>query len=191
MRLSIDFAPTRPGLSSWLPFVLALVLLSTLIAETLRLRSEASRIATARATLLTAAEARQAGGGTGANDRPAGAASGPSSARRAALAAARRSTGDGGARWKHLFDAVESAMDSDVALLELDADAEQRTLRLVAEARRSEAMLAFQRRLGEGGALHAVTLTGHQLASPYGPVYGQLSVRFTLAGQWNAPDANR
>lgn len=65
--------------------------------------------------------------------------------------------------WASLIQAVEDAGSSDVAVLQLQPEAQQRRLRLTAEARNHDAMLAYLRRLGETKALHEVHLLSHQV----------------------------
>jgi len=65
--------------------------------------------------------------------------------------------------WVQMIEAVESASTSDVALLQMQPEAQQRTLRLTAAAKNREAMLKYVRRLGESRALSAVHLVNHQV----------------------------
>jgi Tfp pilus assembly protein PilN len=65
--------------------------------------------------------------------------------------------------WAGLVGALEQAATRDVALLQLQPDAEQRRLRLTAEARDREAMFAYLRRLEAAPALAEVHLVSHQV----------------------------
>jgi Tfp pilus assembly protein PilN len=65
--------------------------------------------------------------------------------------------------WGALVGALEQASSRDVALLQLQPDAEQRHLRLTAEARDREAMFAYLRRLEAAPALAEVHLVSHQV----------------------------
>ncbi|HYL25768.1 MAG TPA: hypothetical protein VEV21_15365, partial [Burkholderiales bacterium] len=50
--------------------------------------------------------------------------------------------------WASLIGAIEQAATRDVAILQLQPDAEQRVLRLTAEARNRDAMFEYLKRLG-------------------------------------------
>ena len=65
--------------------------------------------------------------------------------------------------WAALIGAVEQAASRDVAILQLQPDAEQRLLRLTAEARDREAMFEYLRRLGRAQGLAEVHLVSHQV----------------------------
>jgi len=82
--------------------------------------------------------------------------------------------------WAALVQAVEQAATRDVALLQLQPDAESRLLRLTAEARNLEAMLQYHQRLEASAELSDVSLLNHEVlaAQPEHPV------RFTLTATW-------
>lgn len=65
--------------------------------------------------------------------------------------------------WAQMIEAVETASTSDVVLLQMQPEAQQRTLRMSAEAKSREAMLKYVRRLGETRALSGVYLVSHQV----------------------------
>ncbi len=65
--------------------------------------------------------------------------------------------------WAKLIGAIEQAASRDVAILQLQPDAEQRLLRLTAEARDREAMFEYLRRLGGAQGLAEVHLVSHQV----------------------------
>jgi len=65
--------------------------------------------------------------------------------------------------WAQMIEAVEAASTGEVALLQMQPEAQQRTLRLTAEAKSREAMLRFVRRLGQSRALSGVHLINHQV----------------------------
>lgn len=65
--------------------------------------------------------------------------------------------------WAALIGTLEKASARDVALLQLQPDADQRRLRLTAEARDREAMFAYLRRLEAAPALAEVHLVSHQV----------------------------
>lgn len=84
--------------------------------------------------------------------------------------------------WGALIQSVEEASSSDVAVLQLQPEAQQRRLRLTAEAKDHDAMLAYLRRLGETKLLHEVHLLSHQvqLEDPQRPT--QFSLQASLKG---------
>ncbi len=65
--------------------------------------------------------------------------------------------------WAQMIEAVEAASTGEVALLQMQPEAQQRTLRLTAEAKGRESMLRYVRRLGESRVLSGVHLVNHQV----------------------------
>ena len=65
--------------------------------------------------------------------------------------------------WAAIFTTVEEAATREVAILQLQPDAETRVLRLSAETRQREAMFDFLRRLGASPGLADVHLVSHQV----------------------------
>jgi hypothetical protein len=82
--------------------------------------------------------------------------------------------------WGALVAALEKASMRDVALLQLQPDADQRRLRLTAEARDRDAMFTYLRRLEAAPALAEVVLISHQvqLEDPQRPI--QFSLQASL-----------
>jgi len=82
--------------------------------------------------------------------------------------------------WAQMIEAVESASSSDVVVLQLQPEAQQRTLRLTAEAKNGEAMLRYVRRLGENRVLSAVYLASHQvqMEDPSRPIQFSVQASF-------------
>lgn len=82
--------------------------------------------------------------------------------------------------WGALIGALEQSSTRDVALLQLQPDADQRQLRLTAEARDREAMFAYLRRLESAPALAEVHLVSHQVQNedPQRPI--QFAVQAAL-----------
>lgn len=74
--------------------------------------------------------------------------------------------------WASLVEALERAATREVAVLQLQPDAQSRVLRLTAEARSREAMFAYVRRLGAARILAEVHIVGHQvqLDDPQRPI---------------------
>lgn len=65
--------------------------------------------------------------------------------------------------WGALIGAIEQAATRDVAILQLQPDAESRTLRITAEARHREAMFEYLRRLAAARGLAEVHVVSHQV----------------------------
>jgi hypothetical protein len=84
--------------------------------------------------------------------------------------------------WAAMVQAVEGASSPDVALLQMQPDAQQRQLRLSAEARSERAMLAYLERLAAAPVLADVHLASHQvmLDEPRRPI--QFTVLARLKG---------
>jgi len=84
--------------------------------------------------------------------------------------------------WAAMVQAVEGASSPDVALLQMQPDAQQRQLRLTAEARSERAMLAYLERLAAAQVLADVHLASHQvmLDEPRRPI--QFTVLARLKG---------
>lgn len=84
--------------------------------------------------------------------------------------------------WASLIHAVEEAGGSEVAVLQLQPDAQQRRLRLTAEAKDYDAMLAYLQRLGETKVLHEVHLLSHQVQLEDAQRPTQFSLQATFRG---------
>ena len=84
--------------------------------------------------------------------------------------------------WGAIIESVEGATTADVALLQLQPDAQQRQLRLGAEARSQQAMLEYLQRLAAARALSEVHVVNHQLQveDPHRPV--RFTVQASLRG---------
>lgn len=65
--------------------------------------------------------------------------------------------------WGTLVLAIEQAATRDVALLQLQPDADSRIVKLTAEARNREAMFDYVRRLGAAPGLGEVHVVNHQV----------------------------
>ncbi len=75
---------------------------------------------------------------------------------------------------------MEQAASEDVAVLALEQDATQSSLKLLAEARNPAAMLEYLRRIEAGGTLRAATLDTHKidLQQPGQPVRFSITARY-------------
>jgi multidrug resistance efflux pump len=84
--------------------------------------------------------------------------------------------------WAQLIDSLERAATKEVALLNIQPDAQNRVLRVTAEARRQELMLEYLRRLSATGAFAEVHLVSHQVREddPARPV--QFAVQASFRG---------
>jgi len=85
--------------------------------------------------------------------------------------------------WRALHEAVRAATPSTIALLALEPDAKKRVLRISAEARNSDDMLAYVAALGRAELFGTVTLVRHEVIEqdPNRPL------RFQLDAGWGAP----
>ena len=85
--------------------------------------------------------------------------------------------------WRALHEAVRGATPPSVALLALEPDARKRVLRITAEARGSDDMIAYIEALQKQDWFGAVTLVRHEISEqdPNRPI------RFQLDAQWGTP----
>lgn len=85
--------------------------------------------------------------------------------------------------WRALHDAVRAATPPSVALLALEPDAKRRVLRITAEAKNSDDMLAYVSLLEREEWFASVTLVRHEVIEqdPNRPL------RFQLDAGWEAP----
>jgi hypothetical protein len=82
--------------------------------------------------------------------------------------------------WAALVETLERAATRDVALLQLQPDAQNRVLRLTLEAKSRQAMFDYARRLGGSGLLADAHILSHQVLvdNPQRPI--QFSVQAVL-----------
>ncbi|VXB19759.1 PilN domain-containing protein [Massilia sp. 9I] len=82
--------------------------------------------------------------------------------------------------WRDLVEAVRAATPSNVALLALEPDAKRRNLRITAETKNSDDMLAYVAQMQEQGWFASVNLVRHEIAEqePNKPL------RFQISAQW-------
>jgi len=162
----------RPSPFGWLLLAAGLATLAALAGQRYQLTeaTHASQAALAlfEAQLPNANAAREAGAADPAAE--------------AALAAARQTLERAKLPWDELFAALEAADNADVALLAVTPDVARGQIKIHADARHLAAMLAFQRRLQQSGALRHVTLLDHEALREA----GQPSVRFHLVAAWGA-----
>jgi Tfp pilus assembly protein PilN len=84
--------------------------------------------------------------------------------------------------WRALHDVVQASTPASIALLALEPDAKRRNLRITAEARSSDDMLAYVRQLGQQDWFSAVALARHEIneQDPNRPI------RFQVDAEWRA-----
>ena len=82
--------------------------------------------------------------------------------------------------WAELIGALERSSTREVSLLHIQPDAQQRLLRLTAEARSEAQMLEYLRRVASAGGFSEVHLVSHQLREddPLRPVQFSLQASF-------------
>jgi len=85
--------------------------------------------------------------------------------------------------WRDLAEAVAGATPASVALLSLEPDARRRQLRITAEAKSSDDMLAYVGRMQAEEGFSSVVLTRHEVMEqdPNRPL------RFQISAEWSAP----
>ena len=167
-RLELDYiAPPRPSHAAGLAVLaVALVIAGALVDRYHEVRLELERI-----------EARQ---GLGAERRPARAE------RRERVEEEVKSAEavlhQLALPWSAIIETVEDAATPDVAVLQMQPDAQQRLLRLGAEARTRQAMLEYLRRLAAAKSLADVHVVSHQvqMEDPQRPI--QFTVQALLKG---------
>ena len=179
-KVRIDFAP--PGVrrtlhrmppNAWALVPAALALAVNVVTGGLKYRDELDAIARLRTqaqvqTAQTQAQARQA--------VPARAV--PEAQANAVNAAVLQLNQP----WRGLHDAIQAATPAGIALLALEPDAKKSSVRITAEARSSDDMIAYVARLQDVDWFNAVLLTRHEISEqdPNRPI------RFQIDAQWKA-----
>ena len=84
--------------------------------------------------------------------------------------------------WRDVLDAIDAATPSTIALLSIEPDARKRLVRGSAEAKNSEAMIAYVESLKKQGYFSDVTLSRHEIneQDPNAPL------RFQFEAQWRS-----
>lgn len=85
--------------------------------------------------------------------------------------------------WRALHDAVGAATPATIAMLALEPDARRRIIKITAEAKTSDDMIAYVEALKEQELFTGVALTRHEIneLDPVKPI------RFQLEAEWSAP----
>jgi Tfp pilus assembly protein PilN len=178
-RVRIDFAPPslartvhRTGPLGWSLAVLATLLCAAACAAgwqmLARQRVLASQLAVVRAHVAV----------------PAAAASAPAlSIGEPQAAAVNAAVLQLNLPWRALHDAIAAATPANIALLALEPDPRRRSMKITAEAKNSDDMIAYVEKLKQQELFGAVALLRHEIneLDPNRPI------RFQLDAQWNAP----
>jgi hypothetical protein len=85
--------------------------------------------------------------------------------------------------WRALQDAIGAATPPTIAMLALEPDARKRSMKITAEAKSSDAMIAYVEELKKQELFSAVALTRHEIneLDPARPI------RFQIEAEWTAP----
>jgi Tfp pilus assembly protein PilN len=111
---------------------------------------------------------------------------GESRAQAASLAEMHRVSAQMNLPWAALLTTLESLQRKDIALLSLAPDARKGQLRISAEARALQAMLAFHRSLEQSVELRDVSLLNHEVVTQV----AERPIRFNLLATWEVKDAH-
>jgi Tfp pilus assembly protein PilN len=181
-KVNIDFAPTslarsilRTPRQTWAVLWIVLCALIALIAANAALRREKGEVellrAQSQAQVRTQAQARAA---------PAAVRPPVPEAQANAVNAAVLQLN---LPWRALHDAVQAGTPANIALLALEPDAHRSTVRITAEAKSSDDMIAYVEQLQKGDWFSAVSLTRHEIneQDPNRPIRFQLDARWRPA----------
>ena len=85
--------------------------------------------------------------------------------------------------WRALHDAIGAATPRSIAMLALEPDARKRSMKITAEAKSSDAMIAYVEELKKQELFADVVLTRHEIndQDPNHPI------RFQIEAEWTAP----
>jgi hypothetical protein len=177
-KVRIDFAPPsvrralfRAPRGAWSAVLVALVLVAPLATSVVRYRTELhayeQRVEQVEARTRAAAP----------KPKPA-----PIPVPAAQAAAVNAAVLQLNLPWRGLHDAVQAATPATVALLALEPDAKKRSLRITAEAKGSDEMIAYVEALQRIDWFGAVALVRHEIneQDPNRPI------RFQIDAQWRA-----
>ena len=85
--------------------------------------------------------------------------------------------------WRALQDAIGAATPRSSAMLALEPDARKRSMKITAEAKTSDAMIAYVEELKKQELFSAVALSRHEI-NEQDP---QRPIRFQIEAEWTAP----
>lgn len=177
-RLDIDFAPPglrralyRTGLRTWALVVLLFVLSAAIgflgyrLAAQKKANEAALDAARARVPVVVAAPLR-----------PPAISAPQAAAVNAAILQLNMP-------WRALHDAIGAATPPSIALLALEPDARKRTMRITAEAKSSDDMIAYIETIRQQELFAGVTLARHEINDQD----ANRPIRFQLDAAWSAP----
>lgn len=177
-RLELDFQPRRCGRWRWVLAGLSLASLVGLLWVQQALEREQASLQ---------AQVREAEHRLGTGPRPQPTLSASQRREQDERLAQMRSVSEQLQRpWERLFAMLEGLPMEDVALLALSPDARKGQLRIAAEARDLEAMLAFHKRLEASTELHDVSLLNHEIVARQ----AEHPVQFNLSATWETGNAH-
>ncbi len=85
--------------------------------------------------------------------------------------------------WRALHDAIGAATPPSIALLALEPDPKKRVIKVTAEAKNADDMIAYVEQLKRQELFAGVTLTRHEI----GEQIPDSPIRFQLEAEWAAP----
>lgn len=183
-RVRIDFAPPslartlhRTGPLAWSLAVLALVLCAAAVATGLQMM-ERQRVLAGQVALVRA----QAGVAVAEVPTVAARAGAPQVGE-AQAAAVNAAVLQLNLPWSALHDAIAAATPKNVALLALEPDPHRRSMKITAEAKTADEMIAYIEQLKQQELFGTVALVRHEIneLDPNRPI------RFQVDAQWSAP----
>ncbi|MDF3935218.1 pilus assembly protein [Pseudomonas citronellolis] len=175
--LDLDFQPRRPTALVWA--TLAAGVLAGLLVASLGFWLDGH--SQQQEQQLRHSERRLNGG----NEAAAPLSPAESRAQQAALVEMKRVSAQLRRPWEQLFGMLETLPREDIALLSLAPDARKGQLRISAEARNLEAMLAFHQRLEASAELSDVSLLNHEVKVKQ----AERPILFNLLATWEVGDA--
>jgi len=172
-RLRLDFAPRPRRLSG--PGLAVLLLCAALLLAALwpvsQMLSSKAGLEASLARLQAQREARA---------RPAARAVATDPAERTRLRALRRVAQNLTTPWADVLESLEAAPNQAVALLSVEPSAAKRSIRITAEARDAQDMLAYLAALQQDTRLTSVVLLSHQVQAQA----PGMPLRFQLQAGW-------
>ena len=84
--------------------------------------------------------------------------------------------------WGPLIESIENAGTQDVAILQLQPEAQQRVLRIIGEARTQDAMVDYLKRLADARGFAQVHLLSHQVQQDDPPRPEQFAAQASFGG---------
>lgn len=176
--LNLDFIQSRPfSLWSWGVLVSGLAVLVLCLLAGLGLAQKTAQLRYAAGLLAPVQQSapKQGSGLSAAEQRE----------QTLALAEMQRVSAQLQRPWERLLNTLEQLPREDVALLSLNCSASRGQLRVSAEARNLEAMLALHQQLEQSNELSDVSLLNHEVINRP----NERAVMFNLLADWEVQDA--